>query len=33
MNENTEVIWTDEIIQIEELEEKIAPGGSWADDL
>jgi hypothetical protein len=33
MNENSGVIWTDEIIQIEELEEKIAPSGSWADDL
>ena len=33
MNENLEVIWTDEVTQIEELEEKIAPSGSWADDL
>jgi len=31
MNENTGVIWTDEIIQIEELEEKVAPSLSWDD--
>ena len=31
MNENTKVIWTDEIIQIEELEEKVAPSMSWDD--
>jgi hypothetical protein len=31
MSENTEVIWTDEIIQIEELEEKVAPSMSWDD--
>jgi hypothetical protein len=28
--ENFGVIWTDEI-QIEELEEKIAPSGQWSD--
>jgi hypothetical protein len=33
MKENFGVIWTDEISQIEELEEKIAPSGSWAEDL
>ena len=31
MNENFGVIWIDEISQIEELEEKIAPSGSWAE--
>src|SRR5437870_1929524 len=31
MNENFGVIWTDEISQIEELEEKIAPSLSWDD--
>ena len=31
MNENSGVIWTDEIIQIEELEEKVAPSLSWDD--
>jgi hypothetical protein len=31
MNENFAVIWTDEITQIEELEEKIAPSLSWDD--
>jgi hypothetical protein len=31
MNENFGVIWTDEITQIEELEEKIAPSLSWDD--
>jgi hypothetical protein len=29
MNENYGVIWTEEI-EIEELEEKIAPSGAWA---
>jgi hypothetical protein len=33
MNDNSGVIWTEEIIQIEELEEKIAPSGSWSDNL
>jgi hypothetical protein len=32
MDENVTVIWTDEITQIEELEEKIAPGGLGWDD-
>jgi hypothetical protein len=31
MNENVEAIWTEEIVQIEELEEKIAPSGSFED--
>jgi hypothetical protein len=31
MNENVEMIWTEEIVQIEELEEKIAPAGVWED--
>ena len=31
MKENYGVIWT-ELIEIEELEEKIAPSGSWAGD-
>ena len=32
MDENVTVIWTDEIAQIEELEEKIAPSGAgWED--
>jgi len=31
MNENSGVIWTEEIIQIEELEEKVAPSLSWDD--
>ena len=31
MKENFEVIWVDEIAQIEELEEKIAPSYSWDD--
>jgi hypothetical protein len=31
MNDNSGVIWTEEIIQIEELEEKIAPSLSWDD--
>ena len=31
MNENVEAIWTEEIVQIEELEEKIAPGAAWED--
>ena len=31
MKENYGVIWT-ELINIEELEEKIAPSGSWAVD-
>jgi hypothetical protein len=31
MNDNSGVIWTEEIIQIEELEEKIAPSLSWED--
>lgn len=30
-NENFGVIWTEEI-QIEELEQKIAPGGGWGCD-
>jgi hypothetical protein len=29
MRENFGVIWTDEITQVEELEQKIAPSGSW----
>ena len=29
MKENFGVIWTDEITQIEELEQKTAPSGSW----
>ena len=28
MKENFAVIWTDEVTQVEELEEKIAPSGS-----
>ena len=32
MKENFGVIWTDEITQIEELEQKIAPSGSATDD-
>jgi hypothetical protein len=31
MDENFAVIWTDEITQIEELEEKIAPSAVWDD--
>jgi hypothetical protein len=31
MKENYGVIWTEEI-EIEELEEKIAPSGQWASD-
>jgi hypothetical protein len=31
MNENVEAIWTEEIVQIEELEEKIAPSGAFED--
>jgi hypothetical protein len=31
MNDNSGLIWTEEIIQIEELEEKIAPSLSWDD--
>jgi len=31
MKENYGVIWT-ELIEIEEMEEKIAPSGSWASD-
>ena len=31
MNEDVTVVWTDEIIQIEELEEKIAPSIGWDD--
>ena len=31
MDENVTVIWTDEITQIEELEQKIAPVASWDD--
>jgi len=31
MKENFGVIWTDDITQIEELEEKIAPSLSWDD--
>ena len=30
MKENYGVIWTDELIEIEDLEEKIAPSGSAA---
>jgi hypothetical protein len=30
MKENFGVIWTDEINQIEELEQKTAPSGSWS---
>jgi hypothetical protein len=29
MTENFGVIWTDDITQIEELEAKTAPSGSW----
>ena len=31
MDENFAVNWTDEITQIEELEEKIAPSAVWDD--
>jgi hypothetical protein len=31
MNEDVTVVWTDEIIQIEELEQKIAPNAAWDD--
>ena len=31
MNDNYEVIWTEEIAQIEELEAKIAPSVSYDD--
>ena len=31
MNEDFGVIWTDEISEIEELEEKIAPSAIWDD--
>jgi hypothetical protein len=31
MNENVEAIWTEEIVQIEELEEKIAPVTGYED--
>jgi hypothetical protein len=33
MNENIGVIWAEEISQIEELEQKTAPSGSWAEGL
>jgi hypothetical protein len=31
MNENVEAIWMEEIVQIEELEEKIAPSVGYED--
>ena len=31
MNENVEAIWTEEIVQIEELEEKVAPDWAYGD--
>jgi hypothetical protein len=31
MKEQFGVIWTDEVIQIEELEEKVAPSVYWDD--